>query len=252
VFVLTVLVALGACHRAVPAEEKSPSLTDQPVAAGRQQTARLEVQIPLTMDYLLFLPQDYEKEDSWPLMLFLHGAGERGDDLELVKKHGPPKIVHTKKDFPFILVSPQCKSRRWWEPFGLTALLDDVVAKYKVDEDRIYVTGLSMGGFGTWSLASHAPDRFAAIAPVCGGGEPYWTKRFVHLPVWVFHGAKDFLIPLRRSEEMAEALKKRGGNVKLTVYPDAGHDAWTETYDNPELYEWLLQQKRGSKPAGEK
>ena len=252
VLLLVLLAVLGVCHRTVPAGAESSSPTDQPVAGGRQQAARLEVHVPLTMDYLLFLPQDYEKKDSWPLMLFLHGAGERGDDLELVKKHGPPKIVETKKDFPFILVSPQCKSRRWWEPFELTALLDDVVAKYKVDEDRIYVTGLSMGGFGTWSLASHTPDRFAAIVPICGGGEPYWTRRFVHLPVWVFHGAKDFAVPLERSEEMVEALKKHGGNVKLTVYPDAGHDSWTETYDNPELYEWLLQQKRGEREAEEK
>ncbi len=239
VLLLTALLVLAAGVSTAAAQEESQS------RPGRQQAARLEVQIPLTMDYLLFLPEDYDKKDSWPLMLFLHGAGERGDDLELVKKHGPPKIVDTKKDFPFILVSPQCKSRRWWEPFGLTALLDDVVAKYKVDENRIYVTGLSMGGFGTWSLASHTPDRFAAIVPICGGGEPYWTRRFAHLPVWVFHGGKDPVVPLERSEEMVEALKKHGGNVKFTVYADAGHDSWTETYDNPELYEWLLQQKRG-------
>jgi predicted peptidase len=252
VLLLTAMLTLAASQRVVPAQEESSSPTNQPVARGEQRAARLEVQVPLTMDYLLFLPQDYDKKDSCPLMLFLHGAGERGDDLELVKKHGPPKIVETKKDFPFILVSPQCQPKRWWEPLALTALLDDVAAKYKVDEDRIYVTGLSMGGFGTWSLASHTPDRFAAIAPICGGGEPYWTKRFVHLPVWVFHGAKDFLVPLRRSEEMVEALNRHGGNVKLTVYPDADHDAWTETYDNPELYEWLLQQKRGGKEASQK
>ena len=252
VLLLAVLVALAACHHTVTAGEESPSPTDQPVARGEQQAARLEVQVPLTIDYLLFLPQDYEKKDSWPLMLFLHGAGERGDDLELVKKHGPPKIVEAKKDFPFILVSPQCKSRRWWEPFGLTALVDDVVAKYKVDEDRIYVTGLSMGGFGTWSLASHTPDRFAAVVPICGGGEPYWTKRFVHLPVWVFHGAKDSVVPPERSEEMVEALQKRGGNVKFTIYPEAGHDAWTETYDTPELYQWLLEQKRVDRGSEEK
>ena len=250
--ILTVLVALGVCQRAVLAQEESGSSTDRPGAAGRQQAARLEVQVPMAMDYLLFLPQDYEKKDRWPLMLFLHGAGERGDDLELVKKHGPPKIVETKKDFPFILVSPQCKSRRRWEPSALTALLDDVVARYKVDEDRIYVTGLSMGGFGTWSLAADTPDRFAAIVPICGGGEAYWTRQLVNLPVWVFHGAKDKVVPPERSETMVEALKKHGGSVKLTVYPEAGHDAWTETYDNPELYEWLLQQKRGAKEASQK
>lgn len=211
-----------------------------------QQTARLDTQVRVTMDYLLFLPEGYDQQESWPLILFLHGAGERGDDLELVKKHGPPKIVETKKDLPFIVVSPQCKPNVWWQPMRLIALLDEIVAKYKVDEERIYVTGLSMGGFGTWALAAQTPDRFAAVVPICGGGEPYWARRFPQLPVWAFHGGKDFLVPPRRSEEMVEALKKFGGKPKLTVYPDAGHDSWTETYDNPELYEWLLEQKRAS------
>jgi len=218
-------------------------------APGEQQAARLDVQVRVTLDYLLFLPEGYDEKDSWPLMLFLHGAGERGDDLELVKKHGPPKIVETNKDFPFILVSPQCKAKRWWESLELTALVDQIVAKYKVDEDRIYVTGLSMGGFGTWSLAAYTPNRFAAIAPICGGGEPYWAKRFAHVPARVFHGAKDPVVALERSQEMVDALAKHDGNVKLTVYPEAGHDAWTETYDNPELYDWLLQQKRSDPPS---
>src|SRR6185312_8308672 len=124
-----------------------------------------------TLKYLIYQPADYDKQDKWPLLLFLHGAGERGDDLELVKKHGPPKLAAEGKDFPFIVVSPQCPKDRWWEPIELVALLDDIGSKYKVDADRIYVTGLSMGGFGTWRLAFYAPDRFAAIAPICGGGE---------------------------------------------------------------------------------
>ncbi len=225
----------------------SASYGGEPKQGLGQQTARLDTQVRVTMDYLLFLPDGYDQQESWPLMLFLHGAGERGDDLKLVKKHGPPKIVETKKDFPFIVVSPQCKPNIWWQPMKLIALLDEIVAKYKVDEDRIYVTGLSMGGFGTWALAAQTPDRFAAVAPICGGGEPYWARRFPPLPVWAFHGGKDFLVPPRRSEEMVEALKKFGGKPKLTVYPDAGHDSWTETYDNPELYEWLLEQKRASR-----
>jgi predicted peptidase len=213
-------------------------------AAAEQRAARLDTQVRVTLDYLLYLPEDYEQREAWPLMLFLHGAGERGDDLELVKRHGPPKLVETNEGFPFILVSPQCKPDRWWEPVELTALVDEIVAKHRVDEDRIYVTGLSMGGFGTWSLAAHAPARFAAIVPICGGGERYWAKRLKHLPVWVFHGAQDRVIPVERSREMVDALNQHGGNAKLTIYPEAGHDAWTDTYDNPELYEWLLQQKR--------
>lgn len=217
---------------------------DQP---GVQQTARLDTQVKVQMGYLLYLPKDYEKQESWPLLLFLHGSGERGDDLELVKVHGPPNLIAAGKDFPFIVVSPQCPKDQSWEPIELMALLDDIGRKYKVDADRIYVTGLSMGGFGTWRLAAYAPHRFAAIAPICGGGETYWTKRFAHLPTWVFHGAKDEGVPLERSQSMVDALQKEGGNPKLTVYPDAEHDSWTETYNNPEFYEWLLAQKRAKK-----
>ena len=232
-----------------PVKPDDARVSSERGAPGQQRAAELNTQVPLSVKYLLFLPEDYEKKESWPLMLFLHGAGERGEDLELVKVHGPPKIVETKKDFPFILVSPQCKQGRWWQPLELTALLDSVVSKYKVDEDRVYVTGLSMGGFGTWSLAAYTPDRFAAVAPICGGGEPHRTRQFPHLPVWVFHGAKDGVVPLERSQEMVDALEKHGGNVKLTVYPEAGHDSWTESYDNPELYEWMLQQKRTVKQS---
>lgn len=210
---------------------------------GGQRPAHLEAQVEVSMDYLLYLPEDYAKEDSWPLLLFLHGSGERGGDLDLVTTHGPPKLIKEGKQFPFIVVSPQCPKDQRWQPVTLSALLDEIVHNYKVDADRIYVTGLSMGGFGTWSLASYTPHRFAAIMPICGGGETHWTRQF-HLPVWAFHGAKDEGVPLRRSQEMVDSLKERGGTPKLTVYPDAGHDSWTETYANPEVYKWLLEQRR--------
>ncbi|MCP4512810.1 MAG: phospholipase [Fuerstiella sp.] len=210
-----------------------------------EQTAqRLDVNVGVQLNYLLALPKDYTQQKSWPLVLFLHGAGERGDELKLVKKHGPPKLIDNGKAFPFIVVSPQCPKDVWWEPIELTALLDEIIKNNNIDEDRIYLTGLSMGGFGTWRLAAHSPDRFAAIAPICGGGEPYWARRFPHLPTWAFHGAKDRVVPLERSQEMIDAVKKNGGLPKLTVYPEAGHDSWTETYNNPQLYEWLLAQKR--------
>jgi predicted peptidase len=219
---------------------------------ARQQPCELNRTVKVMMKYLLYLPKDYRQKDSWPLMLFLHGAGERGDDLELVKKHGPPKLIEAGKDFPLIVVSPQCPQERWWEPVELATLLDEIVEKHKVDKDRIYVTGLSMGGFGTWSLAAYQPGRFAAIVPICGGGEPLVTMLFAHVPAWVFHGAKDPVVPLERSEKMVEAMKKFGGNLKFTVYPEAGHDAWTETYANPQLYQWLLQQKRAAKSEPKK
>ena len=199
------------------------------------------------LHYLLYLPSGYDKADKpLPLILFLHGAGETGKDLKKVKVHGPPKVVEKKRDFGFIVVSPQAP-RRGWDSKALLALLDEVESKYKVDKDRVYLTGLSMGGFGTWSLAAAAPERFAAIAPVCGGGNTGAAKKIKDLPTWVFHGAKDRVVPPARSERMVEALKKAGAKeVKFTVYPDAGHDSWTVTYDNPELYKWFLAHKRKS------
>ncbi|MFT5528208.1 MAG: putative peptidase [Pirellulaceae bacterium] len=217
---------------------------DQP---GVQQAAKLDTQVKVQLDYLLCLPKDYETKESWPVLLFLHGSGERGDDLELVKKHGPPKLIAAGKEFPFIVVSPQCPQNQWWEPTELAALLDDISSKHKVDKDRVYVTGLSMGGFGSWRLAFYAPDKFAAIAPICGGGEQYWASQISHVPVWAFHGAKDTGVPPERSQSMVDALKKSGGSPKLTIYPEAGHDAWTETYNNPEFYTWLLEQKLSPK-----
>jgi predicted peptidase len=184
-------------------------------------------------------------------MLFLHGIGERGDDLDKVKVHGPPKLIEAGQDLPFIVVSPVCPLTKTWETstFELSALLDEIVEKYKVDQDRVYLTGLSMGGFGTWALAQYTPNRFAAIVPICGGGDPRSVRRIVHLPAWVFHGAKDRSVPLERSETMVAALKKAGGDVRFTVYPNAEHDSWTQAYATPELYEWLLQQKRTPKKA---
>lgn len=218
----------------------------QPAAASRQQAEHFEAQIKVTarLDYLLFLPEGYAKSRKrWPLMLFLHGAGESGTNLEKLKVLGPPKIVESKPDFPFILVSPQ-SPHGGWDPDTLNALLDNVMRKYRVDKDRVYLTGASMGGSGTWHLAAAYPEKFAAIAPVCGHGDPADAKQLARIPIWVFHGANDHVVPVERDEEMVNAIRAAGGNVKFTVYPDAGHNVWTVTYDNPELYQWLLKQKR--------
>lgn len=240
---LAVGVALGAALLVVTA--RSSAAADEKPEPGKQQPQKLDRTIKVTLDYLLYLPKDYTQKDAWPLLLFLHGSGERGENLDLVKLHGPPKLIAAGKEFPFIVVSPQCPPRsRGWQAHELSALLEEIEEKYKVDKERIYVTGLSMGGFGTWSLAAFSPDRFAALVPVCGGGDPNTVRRISHVAVWVFHGAKDPAVPLERSEKMVEALKKAGGNVKFTVYPEAGHDSWTEAYNDPELYKWLLQQKR--------
>ncbi|HEU5081249.1 MAG TPA: prolyl oligopeptidase family serine peptidase [Opitutaceae bacterium] len=191
--------------------------------------------------YLLHLPSDYQPRGKrWPLILFLHGAGERGSDLARVKTHGVAKIVESQPDFPFIVVSPQCPAGGWWSSETLAAVLDEVEATYRVDKNRVYVTGLSMGGFGTWQLAMDFPRRFAAIVPVCGRGLPLLAERIVHLPIWTFHGTKDDVVPIEYTREMVSALRKHGGKPKFTVYPGVKHDSWTRTYQNPRLYAWLL------------
>jgi predicted peptidase len=234
--VLAVFAALAFCAFYAAARAEAP----------KQQAAKFEKQVPVMLNYLLYLPDDYDAKDAWPLVVFLHGAGERGDDLEKVKVHGPPKLIEQGKAFPAIVISPQCPAGRWWhaQVLELTALVDEIAAQYKVDEDRVYLTGLSMGGFGTWALAAYTPERFAALVPICGGGEVLAARALTKTPIWVFHGAKDPIVPLARSETMVEGLKRLKAEPKFTVYPDAAHDSWTATYDNPEVWEWLFAQQR--------
>lgn len=216
----------------------------EPAQQEPQQPARLQRSIVVELDYLIYLPDGYENQESWPLLLFLHGSGERGSDLELVKVHGPPKLISQGQSFPMIVVSPQCPTDERWKPVTLSALLDEIEERYHVDPDRIYVTGLSMGGFGTWALAEFSPERFAAVAPICGGGEKFWARRIGDLPVWAFHGDQDAGVPVERTLQMIEALQEKGGEPRVTIYPGVEHDSWTQTYANPELYEWLLAHRR--------
>lgn len=214
------------------------------------------IQKKVTQEYLVYLPDAYEKDSTakFPLIIFLHGAGERGDDVQQVRVHGPIGYAEKQKDFPFIIAAPQCPTDGWWEPTPVMALLDEMKENYRVDADRVYLTGLSMGGFGTWSSALEYPDLFAAIAPICGKGNPNEAGRIKDVPTWAFHGAKDEVVPLSGSTDMINAMKNRGGNPKLTVYPEAGHDSWTESYNNPELYKWFLQHRLSDRvkpaPAG--
>jgi predicted peptidase len=194
--------------------------------------------------YWLYLPHDYDEARPSPLVLFLHGMGERGDDLDLVKVHGPPKLIDGGQAFPFICVSPQCPDDQVWSPAGLAALLDEIEGKYSVDKKRIYVTGLSMGGYGTWTLAAHQPDRFAAIVPICGGASYFDGGLLKDLPIWCFHGGADDVVPLSESERLIALVKRKGNQqAKLTVYEGVGHDSWTETYHNEKVFEWMLSQK---------
>ncbi len=227
-----------------------PGQTAQKFSIERKQV--------LAADYLLFLPEGYGADAAklWPLILFLHGAGERGQDIWLVAKHGPPKIDTTEKNFPFIVLSPQCPSGQIWSNDLLLALLAEIEKKYAVDTNRVYLTGISMGGFGTWSLGLSHPEKFAAIAPICGGGQTIQVTlaqhfdaatlaSFKRMGIWAFHGGKDTTVTPDESEHMVNALKKAGcTDVKLTIYPEAQHDSWTQTYANPELLTWFLQHTR--------
>jgi predicted peptidase len=216
-----------------------------------QQACKLEREITITvkLDYLLYLPKGYGKgsnaaKKKWPLMLFLHGSDERGNDLEMIKVHGIPKLIEAGQEFPFIVVSPQCPAGNLWTKEQLGALLDDLEENLQVDTSRVYLTGLSMGGFAAWEIASDFPNRFAAIAPICGGGDETLMRKITHLPIWAFHGAKDELVPLEESANLVNELKRLGSKkVKFTVYKNAGHDSWTRAYANPKLYEWMLAQK---------
>lgn len=195
--------------------------------------------------YLVYLPEGYDSlVKSYPLMIFLHGSGERGSNLELVKKHGPPKLAEEGQKFPFILIAPQCAENDWWQAAQIKLILDDVKKKYHVDNDRIYITGLSMGAYGAWDFAALYPEIPAALVPICGGGQPDKACNFKHVPTRVFHGAEDNVVPASKSEEMVRALEKCGADVKLTIYPKTGHDSWTATYQNPKMYEWLAIQKK--------
>ncbi len=246
--VFVVLIGLTASLSQLNAQAPMPASTQSTVSLSKRITKEIKV------NYLLHLPEGYAKSGRkrWPLMLFLHGAGERGTNVNLVTVHGPPKIVKSKPEFPFILVSPQCPAGQRWDNDVLLTLLDTVMKKHRVDKSRVYLTGLSMGGYGSWSLGLSNPQLFAAMAPICGGGDPVMVllsepkkdRALKSLPIWAFHGAKDQVVKLGESERMVKAVNDHGGKAKLTVYPEAGHDSWTETYNNPELYSWFLQHSR--------
>jgi len=236
-----------------PAGQATQPVVKAP-SAQLKQVFDKEICKKVYYQYLLYLPKnDAAGEKRWPLLLFLHGSGERGKNLERIKVHGPPKLIEQGVEFPFIIVSPQCSRGQWWDEDKLDALLDEVIAKYAVDEDRVYVTGLSMGGFGTWALACRYPERFAAIMPISGGGITYRAReKLKDIPVLAFHGAKDPVVPVSESKRMVEAVKQVGGKATLIVYPEAEHDAWTRTYRNSKVYSWLLGHRRQQAGAAAK
>ncbi|MGD2093187.1 MAG: prolyl oligopeptidase family serine peptidase [Candidatus Aminicenantes bacterium] len=211
----------------------------------------LEVYSQKSYNYLLYLPGEYDKNlnDPWPVIIYLHGSSLRGDDLERVKEYGLPRLIEKGKDFPFIIVSPQCPAKKIWATDDwFPAFLEELKSNYRIDPDRIYLTGVSLGGEGVWDLAIKYPETFAAIAPVCGPTNrlnfPVSARRIKHIPAWVFHGAKDLLVPVNESETMVASLKEHGGDVTFEVFPEAGHSSFTnEVYGQQFLYDWFLSHK---------
>lgn len=245
------VILLGLTTLAMPMKSRAASPASPVVQKPQRFDATLRRSVGVT--YLISYPQGYtaKSAERWPLLIFLHGAGERGTNLQAVTVHGPPKLVKNGRELPFVIVSPQCPPDVVWDVETLDAMLTKLLRTQAIDPRRVYLTGLSMGGYGTWAWAGAHPERFAAIAPICGGGEPIgvWLaggarrEALARLPIWVFHGAKDNVVPLAESERMVDAYKRLGNTARLTVYPEAGHDSWTASYDQPELYQWLLKQR---------
>jgi len=233
------------------------------------------IQKIVSLKYLLYLPKDYNdfnieldsenleiEAKKFPLIIFLHGMGERGNDLELVKIHGLPRQISEGQNFDFIVACPQCPDNKFWGEIvedEFINLVKELIEKYNVDTSRIYLTGLSMGGFGTWYYGRRYKSVFAALAPVCGGldikfvdpqlyevyrnHDFYTIDVYKDIPIWNFHGAKDSLVALECSTSIVNALNDINGDIKFTVYPDLDHDSWTPTYQNPALYKWFLSKK---------
>jgi len=198
--------------------------------------------------YLVDLPTGYDADPAkkWPLILYLHGGGEKGNDLSLVRSSGLAGAVARGRQLPAIIVSPQVTWTEDWRDPVLLKLLDEVSAKYRVDPDRIYLTGISAGGDEALSLAEIHPDRYAAIVPVTGEGDPRDAARIKDVPIWFFQGLKDDVVPSFQATEMVDALRQAGGHPHLTLFPNAGHsEAWDQAFATDALYTWLLAQKRG-------
>jgi predicted peptidase len=202
--------------------------------------------------YIVFVPHDYDGSKPQPVILFLHGAGETKGGKKAGKQPVEvglgPAIRQREKSFPFITIIPQAEGLGWQAESANTkralAMLEEVRKEYKTDPKRTYLTGLSMGGYGTWSLALAHPEMWAAIAPICGKGDPAKAAAIKDLPCWCFHGDKDTAVNVAGSRDMIAALKKAGGNPKYTEYPGVGHNSWDQAYGTDELYSWLLEQKK--------
>ena len=200
-----------------------------------------------SFSYAEYLPKNFDREQKYPLVMFLHGAGERGDDIDVAMRHGFMQHVRDEgREYPFIFVAPQCPAGKYWGCYteSLLAFLDFICETLPVDKSRVYLTGLSMGGTGTFMLAMAAPERFAAIAPVCGSGIYWFGEALSDVPVLMYHGDLDETVPIEESVEMLRAIHKRGGNAELRICYGVKHNAWERAYSGDELVNWLLSHKK--------
>ncbi len=217
-----------------------------------------------TVKYRWSAPAKPEPGKFYPLILFLHGSGERGSDNKAQLAHGVLPILEAAEKLgqPAFLIAPQCPEDQWWSPIDtegkfltaatqpnaqldpIIALVEEIMAKHPVDPRRFYVTGISMGGFATWDLLGRMPGKIAAAVPICGGGDPSLAARFKDVPIHAFHGELDTAVPVAATREMITALEKSGGKPKVTIYPGVDHLCWTRTYEDLDLYRWIFAQRK--------
>jgi predicted peptidase len=243
-FVLTALL-LG-CSLLMASCASSPQW---PLAEG-QHTQKFsgEYKSAVSGQFLLYLPKGFSEHPTvkYPLLIFLHGSGESGTDINKVKVNGPPKFLDTRPDFPFIVVSPQAPDADvGFDVDAMNVLLDQLLQNLPIDKDRVYLTGLSMGGIDAYTWAEERPGTFAAIAPISAAGNIYDACKLGHVPIWAFHGGKDENVKTADGQAMVDAIKACGGDIKLTIYPERGHSAWEPAYVDPALYEWFLSHRLG-------
>ena len=194
--------------------------------------------------YVEAVPQNFDKNKKYPLILSIHGAGTRGSDISLLYESTLFEYANKNPDFPFVVIAPLGEEDTWFESYErLVNFTKQVAGLSYIDSERVYLTGASMGGYITWQLAMTLPEYFAAIVPICGGGM-YWNAgRLKNVPVWAFHGALDKVVFPEETLKMVTKVNDCGGNAKITIYPHNDHNAWTDTYNNSEVYEWLLSYK---------
>lgn len=242
------LLVLPSCAKKQDSNEISPGAKDT-IDFVQQQTGVSFKKVngaTTVTDYVLQIPASYnERSAKWPVIIYLHGIGERGTDLNMVKRSGLALRAVREADFPYIVISPQCKPDITWDVAGLNILYTDILKQYNIDPSRVYLTGLSMGGFGAWDWAMRFPAKFAAVVPICGAGTPSKACSLKDVPIWAFHNADDYTVGVAGSRDMVNALKACGSTVvKYTENATGGHDSWTKAYNDPALFSWLNQQKR--------